>query len=61
MFTNRDIVRDLLGHSDHDMIEFAIFDKVRRSINKTSILDFQRAGLSVPDIKKVPWKAVQVG
>ncbi|TRZ07701.1 hypothetical protein HGM15179_019408 [Zosterops borbonicus] len=49
LFTNRDelvgdvVVGGHLGPSDHEIVEFSIFGEIRRSINKTFILDFRRA------------------
>ena len=48
-----------LGHSDHEMIKFSIFGEIRRNINKTLTLDFQRAdlGLFRRLVQRVPWEA----
>ncbi|RMC21758.1 hypothetical protein DUI87_02627 [Hirundo rustica rustica] len=66
LFTNRDgLVGDVevggrLGHSDHEIIEFSIIGEIRRTINKISTLDFQRAdfGLFKRLIQRVPWETV---
>ena len=36
-------VRDHLGLSNHEMIEFSVHDEVRRGLCKTTTMDFQRA------------------
>lgn len=49
LFANRDglvggvVVGGHLGQSDHEIIEFLIFDEIRRNISRTLPLDFQRA------------------
>lgn len=52
------VVRDCLGYSDHDIIEFSIRGETRRGINKTSTWDFWRAdfGLFWRLIQRVPWE-----
>ena len=65
LFANRDgLVGDVaagghLGHSDHEILEFAILGETRRGFNKTFALDFQRAlfGLLRRLIWRVPWEA----
>ncbi|RMC15026.1 hypothetical protein DUI87_07205 [Hirundo rustica rustica] len=53
LLTNKDrlvggvVIGGHLGHSDHEIVEFSIFGDVRRSINKTFILDFRRADLDL--------------
>ncbi|TRZ12815.1 hypothetical protein HGM15179_014306 [Zosterops borbonicus] len=64
LFTNRDgLVEDVvvggrLGQSDHEIIEFSIIGEIRRYINKTFTLDFQRAdfGLFRRLIQEVSWE-----
>ncbi|TRZ14243.1 hypothetical protein HGM15179_012868 [Zosterops borbonicus] len=64
LFTNRDglvedaVVGGRLGQSDHEIIELLIFGEIRRYINKTFALDFQRAdfGLFKGLIQRVPWE-----
>ncbi|RMC09659.1 hypothetical protein DUI87_13445 [Hirundo rustica rustica] len=53
------VVGGHLEHSDHEIIEFSIFGEMRRNINKTFTLDFQRAdfGLFRRLIQRVPWEA----
>ncbi|RMC22044.1 hypothetical protein DUI87_02915 [Hirundo rustica rustica] len=66
LFTNRDglvgdvVVEGHLGHSDHEIVEFSIFGEVRRSINKTLILDFRSADFDLFRrlIQRVPWEVV---
>lgn len=49
LFTNREglvgdvVVGGRLGHSDHEIIEFSILRDARRTISKTSTVDFRRA------------------
>ncbi|RMC06903.1 hypothetical protein DUI87_16353 [Hirundo rustica rustica] len=65
LFANRNgLVGDVVvggrrGQSDHEIIEFSIFGEIRRNINKTLTLDFQRAdfGLFRRLIQRVPWEA----
>lgn len=46
MFTSRKgllggvAIRDHVGYSDHEIMEFSIFGETRRGINKTFTLDF---------------------
>ncbi|TRZ25108.1 hypothetical protein HGM15179_002011 [Zosterops borbonicus] len=64
LFTNRDglvgdvVVGGRLGQSDHEIIEFSIIGEIRRYINRTFTLDFQRAdfGLFKRLIQRVPWE-----
>ena len=52
LFTNREgLVGDIkvggcLKQSDHNMVEFSIFGRVRRRSRKTATLDFQRQTLN---------------
>ena len=48
-----------LGHNDHEIIEFLIFGEIRRNINNTFTLEFQRAdfGLFRRLLQRVPWEA----
>ncbi|RMC05599.1 hypothetical protein DUI87_17684 [Hirundo rustica rustica] len=65
LFANRDglvgdvVVGGCFGHSDHEIIEFSKFGEIRRNINKTFTLDFQRAdfGLFRRFIQRVPLEA----
>ncbi|TRZ05653.1 hypothetical protein HGM15179_021454 [Zosterops borbonicus] len=65
LFANRDelvgdvVVAGHLEHSDHEIIEFSRFGEIRRNINKTFTLDFQRTdfGLFRRLIQRVPWEA----
>ncbi|KAF4792283.1 GTPase IMAP family member GIMD1 [Turdus rufiventris] len=41
------VVGGLLGHSDHEIMEFLIFGEMRRNINKTFTLDFRRADFGI--------------
>lgn len=40
------VVRGQHGHGHHEMREFSIHGEVRKEVNKTSHMDFQRAGFA---------------
>ncbi|GAB0192044.1 hypothetical protein GRJ2_001669700 [Grus japonensis] len=50
-------LRDSLGSSDHEMVEFKIFRAARRAHSKLTTLDFRRAdfGLFRDLLGRVPW------
>jgi len=56
-------LKDSLGCSDHEMVEFKILRAVRRVHSKLSTLDFRRAdfGLFRGLLGRVPWDKVLEG
>ena len=66
LFTNREglvgdvEVRGCPGQSNHDMVEFSIFGRVRRRSSKTATLDFQRTDFELFRrlVGRVPWGSV---
>ena len=65
LFVNRDglvgdvVVGGCLGHSDQEITEFSICGEIRRNINNTFTLNFQRANLGLFRrlIQRIPWEA----
>ncbi|XP_064908670.1 uncharacterized protein LOC135578557 [Columba livia] len=66
LFTNTEglvgdvVVGGRLGHSDHEIIEFSILRGARRTINKTSTVDFRRADFCLfrSLVQSIPWETM---
>ena len=56
-------VKNCLGQSNHEIVEFSILGDVRRVTSKTAILNFQRADfdLFMMLVAQVPWESLLKG
>ena len=69
LFTNRERlvgdvkVRNCLGQSNHETVEFSILDDVRRVTNKTSIMNFKKVDFDQfrELVAQVPWESLLKG
>lgn len=69
LFVNREgLVGDVMvggccGHSDHKMVEFKIFDVMRKMISRVATLDFKRANFKLLSelVSSVPWESAFEG
>lgn len=52
------VVRGHHEHGHHEMREFSIHSEVRKEVNKTSHMDFQRAGFGLFKtlVQRDPWE-----